>query len=96
MHLPFSLDIAARTINYNNKPIKLTEFEAAVIKGLLMAPRHQLESWQLLEIAGNLGKNIEKPALEVLLTRLRKKLIAAGGACNVIAALRNWGYKLNV
>lgn len=74
--------------------VSLSLTEGAALQAFAIAPRRSLETWQLLE---QLGKPLDvhgKAQLEVLLSRLRKKLIAAGAPAPAIKALRQCGYRL--
>ncbi|WP_295403446.1 response regulator transcription factor [uncultured Thiocystis sp.] len=74
--------------------ISLSLAEGAALQAFAIAPRRSLETWQLLE---QLGKPLDvhgKAQLEVLLSRLRKKLIAAGAPAPAIKAQRQCGYRL--
>ncbi|MNY66998.1 hypothetical protein D3C86_2045030 [compost metagenome] len=61
---------------------------------LLLAPDHTLEIYQALE---KLEKPLDvsgKAQLEVLVSRLRSKLVAHGAPAGPIRALRGKGYRL--
>ena len=72
----------------------LTEAEMKILRGLCLAPHHQLAYWQLLELLAMEVGDDAKSALEVRITRLRKKLMAVGIPEPGIKAIRNAGYQL--
>lgn len=91
----FELDADLHGVRYRNgTPVILTDFEYAALKALLMSPGMRLETWQLMEIAERVGKQVEKPSIEVLISRLRNKLHNAGAPRNSILSVRQWGYRL--
>jgi len=54
--------------------VLLTSNEVLVLAALCRAPDRRLERWQLLECLGHQEAHYSKPAFEMLITRLRKKL----------------------
>ncbi len=91
-----ALDRARLSLQGATGNVALRTPEANVLQALSLAPERRLETWQLLE---QLGKPLDahgKAQLEVLISRLRKKLVAAGAAEPAIKALRKCGYRLCV
>jgi len=85
-----------RQLVLHQTSISLNPQEAAVVLALLRAPGQRLETWQLLEIAGREHPDYSKASLEVLIVRLRKKLMQVSMQVdlNPIQAIRNYGYQL--
>ena len=93
---PLAFDRTSLILQGRSGDIALRPSEANVLQALSLAPERRLETWQLLE---QLGKPLDahgKAQLEVLMSRLRKKLITAGAAEPAIKALRKCGYRLCV
>lgn len=65
-----------------------------MLSALILAPNNQLEYWQLMESIGDSALDRTKNNLEVLMGRLRKKLILAGASTQPIKAIRGVGYQL--
>lgn len=74
--------------------VQLTAQESALIAALARAADKRLETWQLIDILGKGSADDPKRALEIVITRLRKKLEQAGCATLKIRSIRNWGYQL--
>lgn len=74
--------------------IHLTANEISMLSALILAPNNQLEYWQLMESIGDSALDRTKNNLEVLMGRLRKKLILAGASTQPIKAIRGVGYQL--
>lgn len=93
--------LAAFTLNTTNHFLKtpqgdvaLRHSESALLYALALAPDHTLATWQALE---KLNKPVDeqgKAQLEVLVSRLRSRLIAHGAPPMPIRALRGVGYQL--
>lgn len=76
--------------------VDLSESECGVLAGLARANGHHLESWQLIELTGKDLDTYSKASLEVLIVRLRKKLLSAGAPEHAIKAMRGRGYRLSI
>jgi DNA-binding response OmpR family regulator len=75
--------------------VPLSAGEATVLSALARAPGRSLERWQLAEVIGGEGQNLPSAAtLEMRITRLRKKLTAAGAPPPGIKAIHKVGYTL--
>ncbi|KJA11059.1 hypothetical protein RP29_07695 [Acidovorax temperans] len=74
--------------------VQLTGQECALIVALARAADKRLETWQLIDILDKGSADDPKRALEIVITRLRKKLEQAGCAALHIRSIRNWGYQL--
>lgn len=78
------------------KKQNLNTVEVLLLKALVLAPNHQLEYYKLLELFDTELDAKGKSALEVHMTRLRKKLVDVGAEPPAIRAIRNEGYQLVV
>jgi two-component system OmpR family response regulator len=89
VHGTLHIDLAARSIRREGKPIQLTAREWALFEALLARPGQLLSKAQLEEKLYAFGAEIESNTIEVHVSRLRKKL---GG--DVIETERGLGYRL--
>lgn len=90
----FALDMGSKLLTTPGGNLALRSAEAALLYALALAPDQTLASWQALE---KLDKPIDdqgKAQLEVLVSRLRKKLVDHGAPTMPIRALRGIGYRL--
>lgn len=74
--------------------IQLTGPECALIAALGRTADQRLETWQLIDILGKSSAENPKLALEIGITRLRKKLEHAECDALHIRSIRGWGYQL--
>lgn len=74
--------------------IQLTGPECALIAALGRTADQRLETWQLIDILGKSSAENPKLALEIGITRLRKKLEQAQCDELHIRSIRGWGYQL--
>lgn len=90
-----TLDLVRHTLSGPNQlELPLTHQEAALLTAFGRAAEGRLESWQLIEVLGKENAEDPKLALEITITRLRKKLLQAGCSELAIKSIRNWGYQL--
>ena len=83
------IDIAARSIQRDGKPVTLTAREWALFEAFVQHPGNVLSKSQLEENLYTFDEEIESNTIEVHISRLRKKLGAT-----VICTIRGMGYKL--
>ena len=88
-HGDLEIDQAARSIRRQGKPVQLTAREWALFEAFLARPGQLLSKAQLEEKLYAFDSEIESNAIEVHVSRLRKKLGAA-----VIETERGLGYRL--
>lgn len=89
------IDKLRREIDQDGANIRLSEPEFNLLYQLSIAGERGLERWEVAEVMGmNLDRDVTK-ALEVRITRLRKKLRAGGAPDYAIEARRGFGYRLN-
>ncbi len=89
MHGPLAIDLSARTIRRDGRPVQLTAREWALFEALLTRPGQLLSKAQLEEKLYAFDAEVESNTIEVHVSRLRKKLGAA-----VIQTERGLGYRL--
>jgi DNA-binding response OmpR family regulator len=88
------IDKLRREIDQDGANIRLSEPEFNLLYQLSIAGERGLERWEVAEVMGmNLDRDVTK-ALEVRITRLRKKLRAGGAPDYAIEARRGFGYRL--
>lgn len=88
------IDKERREIIQGDKNIRLSESEMNLLYQLSLAGDRGLERWEVAEVMGmDLDIEVTK-ALEVRITRLRKKLRAGGAPDYAIEARRGFGYQL--
>lgn len=86
---PLEIDIAARNVRANGKPVILTAREWVLFEAFLQRPGQLLSKAQLEERLYSFDTEIDSNAIEVHVSRLRKKLGAS-----VIETERGLGYRL--
>lgn len=92
----YQLDRQALSLILPQQRIGLTSDEVTILQALALAADHTLESWQLLEVLGRDLDEHGKKQLEVIISRLRRKLKTHGLATPLIRAERGKGYRLCV
>ena len=65
-----------------------------MLLSFLIARERSLERWQVAEKFGLVGKDINRPSMEVRLSKLRKKMLLAGLDAPIIRSLRKTVYML--
>lgn len=89
------LDMTRQLLQRSVLPdIQLSGLECALIAALGRTADQRLQTWQLIDILGKKSAENPKLALEIGITRLRRKLEHA--QCNElhIRSIRGWGYQL--
>ena len=92
----FVLHSVSRTLQTPAGPLALRTAEFALLQGLAGAPGQRMDNWQLLSL---LEKGMDaqgKTQLEVLISRLRSKLVAHGSPGNPLQPVRGRGYRLGL
>ena len=90
----FTLDTATYLLHTPQGELVLRSTESTLLHALALAPDHTLEVFEALE---RLEKPVDvqgKTQLEVLISRLRSKLVAHGAPALPIRAVRGKGYRL--
>jgi two-component system, OmpR family, response regulator len=88
-HGSLAIDLAARSIHRDGRPVQLTAREWALFEAFLARPNQLLSKPALEEKLYSFGAEIESNTIEVHVSRLRKKLGA-----DVIETERGMGYRL--
>lgn len=88
-HGPLQIDLAARSIQRDGRPVTLTAREWALFEAFLARPGQLLSKAQLEEKLYAFDAEVESNTIEVHVSRLRKKLGA-----EVIETERGLGYRL--
>lgn len=86
---PLEIDVAARSIHKDGRPVVLTAREWVLFEAFLQRPGQLLSKNQLEERLYSFDTEIDSNAIEVHVSRLRKKLGA-----HVIETERGLGYRL--
>ncbi|MEF9602716.1 response regulator transcription factor [Paracoccus sp. PXZ] len=89
IHGPLAVDLAARSIRRDGRPVQLTAREWALFEAFLTRPGQLLSKAQLEEKLYAFDTEVESNTIEVHVSRLRKKLGA-----EVIETERGLGYRL--
>ena len=90
----FTLDTTADLLHTPQGALVLRGPESALLHALALAADHTLEVFQALEKLGKPLNASGKAQLEVLISRLRGKLVAHGAPAAPIRAVRGKGYRL--
>jgi len=88
-HGPLEVDLAARSVLREGRPVSLTAREWALFEAFLQRPGQLLSKAQLEDKLYAFGAEVESNTIEVHVSRLRKKLGAG-----VIETERGLGYRL--
>lgn len=89
VHGPLEIDLAARSIHREGRPVTLTAREWALFEAFMSRPGQLLSKTQLEDKLYAFGSEIESNTIEVHVSRLRKKLGAG-----IIETERGLGYRL--
>jgi two-component system OmpR family response regulator len=89
VHGPLQIDLAARTVRRDGRPVQLTAREWALFEAFLARPGQLLSKAQLEEKLYAFDEEVESNTIEVHVSRLRKKLGSA-----IIETERGMGYRL--
>lgn len=88
------LDEQQCTLTGTLQSISLTPLESDLLVAFIRAEDQKLESWQLIELITTPEKDYSKANLELMVSRLRKKIVDAGSNKLPIQSIREFGYKL--
>jgi two-component system OmpR family response regulator len=87
------LDLLRRELtDPGGKPVALTGGELALLRAFLDHPRHVLSRNQLMDLARGLDSEIYDRAVDLQVSRLRRKLEQGGGG-DLIETVRGEGYR---
>ncbi|OZI52870.1 response regulator [Bordetella genomosp. 4] len=88
-HGALTMDLAAKQVTFQGRPVELTAHEFAVLHALLRRPGHVVSRAQLEESLYGWGDEVESNTIEVHIYNLRRKLSAES-----IKTIRRQGYRL--
>jgi len=89
-----TLDVQSQILKTNLAEIELSFIEILILSKLISAESQMLESWQLIALYSDENDNFSLEALQMRLSRLRKKLKDAGLGKRALRSERGIGYKL--
>ncbi|MGI1999314.1 response regulator [Shewanella frigidimarina] len=87
------IDVAAKQVTLNQTPLDITAFEYLILEYLMRHCHEVVAKQRLLDVV-YADKEGDPNTIEVMISRLRKKL-AQGGIEQSIITLRGQGYKFN-
>lgn len=90
------LDVISMRLEQGRQFTELTRQETQLLRALNEAPMQFLPAWALLERLGKDTDSKSRSNLDVLITRLRKKLFSATGQEGTLRVARNAGYQLTI
>lgn len=90
------LDVISMRLEQGRQFTELTRQETQLLRALNEAPMQFLPAWALLERLGKDTDSKSRSNLDVLITRLRKKLFSATGREGTLKVARNAGYQLTI
>jgi len=91
------LDLVQMTLSCANHVVALTSTEVTILQQLVLAPDATLENWQLMNaLSMDLDQETSKHNLEVVISRLRRKLEQHCLVEKSIKGIRGVGYRLMV
>ncbi len=86
---PLEMDLAHRVVTVDGRPVDLSAREWAVLERLAQHPGTLVSKGQIEDALFGFGDEVESNAVEVYVSRLRRKL-----AASVIHTVRGLGYRL--
>ncbi|WP_299494283.1 response regulator [uncultured Shewanella sp.] len=91
---PLALDLAAKQLSLHDVPMEVTAFEYQILEYLMRHCHEVVAKQRLLDVI-YADKEGDPNTIEVMVSRLRKKL-SKEGIENPIATIRGQGYKFNL
>ncbi|MCL1123617.1 response regulator [Shewanella surugensis] len=91
---PLALDLAAKQLSLHGVPMEVTAFEYQILEYLMRHCHEVVAKQRLLDVI-YADKEGDPNTIEVMVSRLRKKL-SREGIENPIATIRGQGYKFNL
>jgi len=89
---PFVIDLGARQLACGSQTVGLTSAEFDLLTCFVRRPRRVLTRDQILDDTRGRGAEPFDRSVDMLISRLRRKLEAAQPGSNLIATVRNGGY----
>lgn len=90
------VEAASRSLVTARGALPLREPELRILQALALAPERLLPAWRLLEVLGKPCDDAGRAQLEVLVSRLRKRMVEHGLPQRPIRGERGVGYRLCV
>lgn len=90
---PLQLDLTAKQVSLQQKPVEITAFEYQLLEYLMRHCHEVVAKQRLLDVI-YADKEGDPNTIEVMISRLRKKL-SQGGMTDPITTIRGQGYKFN-
>lgn len=94
-HGPLRIDHRTRQIFYSDTELPLTATEARIIECLIERPGETWERERLFKTVWGQNLEFSSNTMDVLISRIRRKFVAAGGA-DPIQTVRGIGYRLRL
>ncbi|MGL4859016.1 MAG: two-component system response regulator PhoP [Enterobacteriaceae bacterium] len=91
---PYQVDLSRRELLVDDKPVKLTAFEYTILQTLLLSRSKIVSKETLMRQLYPDAELRESHTIDVLIGRLRKKMVAAGGK-DLITTIRGQGYRFD-
>lgn len=88
------LDLSSKQVTLNKQPLDITAFEYQILEYLMRHFHEVISKQQLLDVV-YADKEGDPNTIEVMVSRLRKKL-SSGGIEDAILTIRGQGYKFNL
>lgn len=92
----FTLNLPRLLLTGPAATVSLNAMEAAVLSALACALWQRMENWKLHKLLSKSEASYSKARLEMVIFRLRKKLVQAGADAHAIKVIRQVGYQLSV
>ena len=92
-HLGVKVDRVRHRVTFRGEALELTPTEFRLLECLVRQPGRAFSRKQLMEAAIGDGSVVLERTIDVHIKTLRKKLIAAGGAGELIETVRGVGYR---
>lgn len=89
-----TLDTVRQVLRGDTAEVAIGKLEVVLLKSLAEAPGQKLDYWRLLELLNLDPDDKSKSALEVRISRLKKKMTEAGAPDPAIKSLWKEGYQL--
>lgn len=86
---PLLLNVSARMLMFENKPVKLSRKEFAIIEYLMKNPNKVISKQDIIDKAWNFDADILPNTVEVNIRNIRRKI-----GNDAIATIRGFGYKI--
>ena len=93
--LPVTLDTNRFSLQCGSRSVEISSQDVSILASLARASGRVLQDWQLLGLAYG-EQNASRNALELRITRIRKKFVELGIDKQVVRSVRGQGYRLDI